>query len=1226
MIFSRGRVIGFGVAGMGLLVAVIFLTDRDQWEDMDWKTGEPQLAPEETLATALSTGDAKISHRLLVQGKRQSEALRKNADMLEWELMAPNLEGPPKPIGFWNMPASDLARNQILDRKTPWTPLALLPLLRDLLQDRELSAALDEFFATPRQGAKRAPDARASSLSGGKIEPNQARALMRTFSQEDRTRAQLRWALTYWSMDPQASEAALFIVGELIRLGENGVALAVLDASSPLTEELEGRRAQVARWLSLPQVESSSMERLAQAGLATEEDRSRLVDLYLLEGEPGKGLPHALHLARAHNTPTSWETAIHMATEFGAVGEAIELCREAARSTGKTQPWLKKELQLLRADLRIDELRDRLITLELSDPKLYRADLEEILRGTDDRPHLLDYWYRRLQTTPDDGYLRRRVIGLALSEDRTDIITAILSRQFESSSTPGSDLARLPILQQYGVEDARGRLLQALRSASFNPGDMLKGLQALTAMPWDEELYSALIVPLEDRQPPAELHVAHVGLLSKHQSDRVLLYLEDLNLRFPGNVPFLIDLAKNAMWQNARTIEIDSRLALLDLLPGDAENRAKLADAYILDRQPQKALETVTSQADVLPMGQRSAVAQRAALEAAVAMGDGGRVWRWSAEILANGLAPLSIWNLCAESLMTAGYPDEARRAWEACLERADTFIPALEGLGNHHLSRKEASLGRPYLERMWTLEPDPTHRQIFLLAEARRETGDDQGSIELYQKLLDDPAGQSTFSAKALLRLGRSEEGLQAMRKIAEESPNQVRLWIDLVDENVKAGRHERALEFSRLTVQLKPLDPKLCLETASIEMTLGRYEEAEESLVQALELGADPGRVALVMSEVQRKSGQLAAAAETLERHIQLDGPTDPDAHATLQSLRERMRPMVGVYASQMKAGNDSMMKWALVGSAQLNQEHTRLFATVTQLDFEGHWTPPVPGPGILEDSISAASLGWMRDRGNEKRFTLGVTVFPDAPGTDDGAGSVGAWGAHRWGSYEVGVQSSLRLGLEELWTDPVAAAGLGGRESSLQWSYMRQQEGHSWWHVQVHLGQPTIQVGSDELDETLVEASLGWGTTLLGKSSAMAEASSFPHFDRLPDSPYLGKALEDSGEEHLEWWLALEQQKLLGDGVLASRLPIADNASYALTGLSYDRRLAPGFGTTIGGQLGFELDSASFTQSLEAGFTWRPNFGTEVLLRGSTGDSMGRANEDEFHAILLGIHLRL
>ncbi len=1211
---------------MGLLVAVIFLTDRDQWKDMDWKTGESQPAPEETLAMARGTGDAEMGHRILVQGKRQSEALRKKADMLEWELMAPNLEGPPKPIGFWNVPARDLARDQILEREAPWTPPTLLPYLGDLFQDRELSAALNEFFATPRQGAKRAPDARASSLSGGEIEPNQARAMMRTFSQVGRTRAQLRWALTYWSIDPQASEAVSFIAGELIRLGENSVALAVLDASSPLTEELEGRRAQVARWLGLSQVESSSIESLAHAGVATEEDRSRLVDLHLLGGEPGKGLPHAKHLARAHNTQTSWETAIHLATESGAVGEAIELCREAARSTGKTQPWLQKELQFLRADLRIDELRDRLITLELSDPKLYRADLEEILQRTDDRPHLLDYWYRRLQATPDDGALRRRVIGLALSENRKEIITAILSQQFESSGTPGSDLARLPILQQYGVEDARGKLLSALRSASFNPGDMLMGLQTLTAMPWDEELYGALIVPLGDHQPPAELHAAHMGLLSKYQSARVLSYLDDLNQRFPDSALFLTDLANNAMWQNARTIEIDSRLALLDLLPGDAENRAQLADAYILDRQPQKALEVFTSQTDAPSMGQRSKVAQRAALEAAVAMADNERIRLWSAEILTNGEAPLTIWNLCAEALTTAGYPDQARGAWESCLEREDTNIPALEGLGNHHLSRQEVSIARPYLERMWTLESDPTHRQIFLLAEARRETGDEKASIELYQKLLDDPSGQSTFSAKALLRLGRSEEGLQAMRKIAEASPNQIRPWLDLVDESVKAGQYERALELSRVSSQLKPLDPNLRIETAFIAMTLGRYEEAEEYLTQALELGADPSRIALAMSEAQRKSGQLAAAAQTLEHHIESDGATDPDAHSTLQSLRERLRPMVGFYVSQMEAGKDSMTKWALVGSARLNQEHTRLFATVTQLDFEGQWTPPVPGPEMLEDSFSVASLSWMKDRGYDRRVTLGLTAFPDSPGIDEGAGSVGAWGMHRWGSYEAGAQTSLRLGLEELWTDPVAATGLGGRESSLQWSYLRQREGHSWWHAQVHLGQPTIQVGSDVLDDTLVEASLGWGKTLRGKNSAMAQAINFPHFARLPDSPYLGRALEDSGEEHLEWWLALEQQKLLGDSVLASRLPIADNAAYALTGLSYDRRLAPGFGTTIGGQLGFELDSASFTQSFEAGFTWRPSFGTEVLLRGSTGDSMGRSNDDEFHAILLGVHLRL
>ncbi|MEZ6020495.1 MAG: hypothetical protein R3F17_10460 [Planctomycetota bacterium] len=1015
------------------------------------------------------------------------------------------------------------------------------------------------------------------------------------------------------------------MIEALIRAGANGAALAVLASAGELDAAGLRRQAQLAAWSGRRELERASLEALCATDAAQTGDHARLVDLYLVGGEPLLALQHARQLPVPESGP---ELAVRLALEAGDVDQALELVR-GAQSGPHQGKWQETELRLLESDLRFGELEETLAKRFEENPKDFEQRYESVLLRLRDEPRLIDLWYKRLQAGRGDGDLRRQVLSLALRQGRRDVITSLLEEELRQDPLDLVLRDRLEVLEAQQIPGARATILAGLRNREAREEPTRQALLHLGGRPWDPELVQALMAPLEGKAHGAPLRTAYAALLAEKAPTRLVTYMREQLDLLPGNSDLLVQWADVAAWQGDREAELQAREALTQVLPRSSQNWLQLADLRTRREGARAGLRTWQQAIEPGSFSSWPGQVQRAALQSALDARDRAQVAEWAAAALADAEADSAVLASAAEGLAELGRFTESERAWLRVLERNPRAADAHAGLARLEMERRRPDRALPHFEALRGTPQGNTSPVRYLHAEALTQAGRTDQARELYATLARgkelDPLCQEIIQARALLRIGRTDEGLALLEAEARKQPEQTSLWLELAQETHAAGKPEAALVQARGLAQRLPSDERVATLLGNLCLETRRFEEAEHWLMKALDLGADPAPLALQLSQVEQAFARPRSAAQALALHLDASERIDPAVPPALQRLRDEARPLLALYHLQRSAGNDRVEFDGVAGTWLFEKENQRLFAGVGEALYRGEFVGSGGLPEVQEQQFLEFALALEARRVGGDSYGLGMHAFPDAPGADTGQGWLGLSGWYRFGGREQ--SSRLRLGLElsELWSQPAGAVTLGGRVHRFKATQEWQISGRTWSALEASVALPSVQVGGETIEDRLIRASWAAGRTLRGADSAVASPMPWPRFERLPESPYLGARPKDASVDHLGIWAAIDTQQFAGDADLPRLLPIADQATYGLAGMRYDRVLGPGLGGMVSAQIGLDLDQNDTTHALEAGLTWRPRYGIELVLQGLVGKALGRTSADDERLLLIGLHLR-
>ncbi|MBP1475574.1 tetratricopeptide repeat protein [Frateuria sp. MAH-13] len=167
-----------------------------------------------------------------------------------------------------------------------------------------------------------------------------------------------------------------------------------------------------------------------------------------------------------------------------------------------------------------------------------------------------------------------------------------------------------------------------------------------------------------------------------------------------------------------------------------------------------------------------------------------------------------------------------------------------------------------------------------------------------------------------ALLQLGRRHDGLSALNRAAELSPDSIEVQCNLANVALEDGRPEAAIERLHAALARKPGHPAVLQVLGVALMVAARHEEARETFGQALraaprhpglrlnlaevelELG-DATRALLHVREALKLAPRLDAAHALLGQALQAQGHSEEAASAWLEA--ERLAPREPRHAFQ-------------------------------------------------------------------------------------------------------------------------------------------------------------------------------------------------------------------------------------------------------------------------------------------------------------------------------------
>ncbi len=191
------------------------------------------------------------------------------------------------------------------------------------------------------------------------------------------------------------------------------------------------------------------------------------------------------------------------------------------------------------------------------------------------------------------------------------------------------------------------------------------------------------------------------------------------------------------------------------------------------------------------------------------------------------------------------------------------------------------------------TVDPlDLRHYRIASVLEMEahvlERTGDLQGAAERYRVGTDLARGGPELESASglfLLRHGRSEEGLEAMRRAVDRDPGDLDLRKDLGGALRDNGHPAEAVDVLVPAARAAPDDPGIAYNLGLALSGAGGLEEAEVALTRALELGAEAGPILLERGVVRARRGLWVDAERDLEAALEaLPGHCSPVANLGL------------------------------------------------------------------------------------------------------------------------------------------------------------------------------------------------------------------------------------------------------------------------------------------------------------------------------------------------------
>ncbi len=248
----------------------------------------------------------------------------------------------------------------------------------------------------------------------------------------------------------------------------------------------------------------------------------------------------------------------------------------------------------------------------------------------------------------------------------------------------------------------------------------------------------------------------------------------------------------------------------------------------------------------------------------------------------------------------------------------------------------------------MANFPPNATPAEIFQIALHKHQTGDLQGAVELYKRLLQfNPRSAQIYHLLGLVsyQVQDYENAIELITVATDIDDGNAAFFQNLGLAQQAFGQLEEAAESTRRALGLDPNRNDSRNNLGAILEQLGRFDAAEAVLREAIE--RDPGDIAALnnLAGVLRSAGRLADA-ETLLRDALAGGSTAGEVLANLGNvLQDLDRPdeAESAFEEAVAARPDLWEAWCNLGALRLkaNKLDTAEEAIRKAMDPDrGHW----------------------------------------------------------------------------------------------------------------------------------------------------------------------------------------------------------------------------------------------------------------------------------------------
>ena len=232
--------------------------------------------------------------------------------------------------------------------------------------------------------------------------------------------------------------------------------------------------------------------------------------------------------------------------------------------------------------------------------------------------------------------------------------------------------------------------------------------------------------------------------------------------------------------------------------------------------------------------------------------------------------------------------PDDAKKRFEAILEKDKKNIQAMAALSRLALSRQQSKEATAWLERASQENPE-SQQAAALLVENYIRSGEKQKSLLLAQKFQsNNPAdpGALDMLAQAQVANGDKKAALESYKKLVAMQPESAPAQLRIASIYVAMGNPSAASEALTKALAIKPDYVDAQLVQAALEIRKGNHEQALAIArqIQKQQVKSPVGYI--LEGDLLMKQKEPASAVKAYERAIALSnsGPLLIKLHASL------------------------------------------------------------------------------------------------------------------------------------------------------------------------------------------------------------------------------------------------------------------------------------------------------------------------------------------------------
>jgi len=1054
--------------------------------------------------------------------------------------------------------------------------------------------------------------------------------LIRGYRAENRPRARLRWALRAFGTLPRSRPIVKELLGTYLERSRTLEAFVVVGAAlteSPDSVELWRMRATYAGWQMLPHAEIEARKNILRFE-DKREHHERIVTLYSEIGDPLGAVPHAEALARNSTDKQVLLGPVLLALDAGDTDLALSMLAKLADASDDPAWWREKIIHYASQDMRADRVISELDWLRKRYPDGdYEARLEGILRRRGRHEALADLLEDRLARQPDDREVEQELIQLRYTLGHDEKALALMRTRMERTEDPAAFYAAVPTYRSLGIEGVFEHARRLAASPRITPETTPAVLGSITPLLEDEN-YRRLSIGIARRHPlvpeSREFLIYASDLGNEDDAGRAISAAK-LAAEHPDDAGYLRAWMERAGWAGDLAGETAARERYLQLDPADLKNRRALADLYDAQNLPEKSLEQWRLIAATEGIESPAQLRLVDVLLATENIEEAMAILEKRATLPG---ATIDDQLQVGEDLFGKTHFDRALRFYDEVLKR-DAYHPvALLREGQIKAWTNDPRGAIPLLERrLAATDEDAASVQFTLgecywaIGETRKAKRIQQPSLEAFGAMPDRTVEQDIMLAKMLTRFGRSDEARPIFEHVITSRPDDVDLLLDYVDSLMTEGDRERARPLIDRARELRPQSVRAQRADGSLSLQEKRYEYAATTFADAIEkYGPDAGTES-ELGRARELSGDLDGALIAYRAAHALQ-PDNDDLEEELLVLEDELARLLHVNAQVRSVAQDISYDAWVAGSTLWKRGRTRVGALLGTAFYSGPAQAVQNGQEDVDTSILRLDFTATHRFQHRNEVGVGVTTFAGANGNVP----IGLWAGANFVGERPMWQIGVRAWWNELFADPAAAAGLGGRSTGGFAQGELDIGRRMWIGGTVRYEQLSLEFADQSASDPrfVGSATLGW--RILDGPLRVAD----PHAIGAAHMPgvvgaMLGDELSGRRRNMLSAWINAATYRVLGDAELSQLIPLGKQFDYITLAARFDKALGDEWGVMIEGYAGRELQEAQNVYGLGAGLGWRPTEKFELALVGAYGSALGRSNDEATLRLRLGLTWR-